>query len=78
MGDTDPASKVLVVGGMCPAVVTTAAGYVRRRKGDSLAAVDDQGNRTLDEALAIVRPFLDPLLQNTASGSWRSDHRAWA
>jgi hypothetical protein len=33
---------------------------------------------TLDDALAIVRPFLDPLLQDTASGAWRSDRRAWA
>ncbi len=33
---------------------------------------------TLDEALATVRPFFDPLLQNTASGIWRSDRQAWA
>jgi hypothetical protein len=33
---------------------------------------------TLDEALAIVRPFLDPLLQSTASGGWRPDRRVWA
>src|SRR5690349_6562068 len=32
------------------AVVTTAAGYTHRRKGDSLAAVDDQGNRNLVDA----------------------------
>jgi uncharacterized protein YbjT (DUF2867 family) len=32
------------------ALVTTAAGYIRRRKGDSLAAVDDRGNRNLIDA----------------------------
>jgi len=32
------------------AVVTTAAGYVRRRKGDSLETVDDLGNRNLADA----------------------------
>lgn len=26
--------------------------------------------RTLDEALAVVRPFLDPLLDGTAAGTW--------
>ena len=33
--------------------------------------------RTLDEALAIVRPFLDPLLERTAVGSWNRGVRAW-
>jgi len=32
------------------AVVTTAAGYTRRRKGDSLETVDDLGNRNLVDA----------------------------
>src|SRR5206468_12288162 len=32
------------------AVVTSAAGYTRRRKGDSLEKVDDLGNRNLIEA----------------------------
>ncbi|MGI0148750.1 MAG: SDR family oxidoreductase, partial [Thermoplasmata archaeon] len=32
------------------AVVTTAAGYMRRRKGDSLETVDDLGNRNLADA----------------------------
>src|SRR5437899_8832472 len=32
------------------AVVTTAAGYTRRRKGDSLEKVDDLGNRNLVDA----------------------------
>jgi hypothetical protein len=33
--------------------------------------------RTLDEALATVRPFLDPLLQGTASGSWHPHEALW-
>lgn len=33
--------------------------------------------QTLDEALDIVRPFLDPLLDRTASGSWDSGSRRW-
>jgi uncharacterized protein YbjT (DUF2867 family) len=46
---TDPASLSPVLDGV-DAVVTTAAGYVRRRKEDSLAAVDDRGNRNLVDA----------------------------
>jgi uncharacterized protein YbjT (DUF2867 family) len=45
----DPASLERVLDGV-DALVTTAAGYVRRRKGDSLAAVDDHGNRNLVDA----------------------------
>jgi uncharacterized protein YbjT (DUF2867 family) len=45
----DPASLEPALDGM-DALVTTAAGYVRRRKGDSLAAVDDRGNRNLVDA----------------------------
>ena len=33
--------------------------------------------RTLEEALAIVRPFLDPLLDATASGTWRPRDARW-
>jgi len=33
--------------------------------------------RTLDEALATVRPFADPLLDGTAQGSWRPDDHRW-
>jgi hypothetical protein len=33
--------------------------------------------RTLDEALAIVHPFLDPLLDGTAAGSWSREVGAW-
>lgn len=32
---------------------------------------------TLDEALAVVRPFLDPVLYGTAVGSWDKESRAW-
>lgn len=37
------------------AVVTTAAGYTGRRRGDSLATVDVQGNRNLVDAAANAR-----------------------
>ncbi len=33
--------------------------------------------RTLDEALAIVRPFLDPLLDGTAAGTWDRQFGEW-
>ncbi|MGH2924369.1 MAG: nucleotidyl transferase AbiEii/AbiGii toxin family protein, partial [Solirubrobacterales bacterium] len=33
--------------------------------------------RTLDEALAVVRPFLDPLLDGTATGRWDPKQRRW-
>jgi len=33
--------------------------------------------QTLNEALAIVRPFLDPLLAGTAAGSWNREVGAW-
>lgn len=33
--------------------------------------------RTLDEALAVVRPFLDPLLDGTAVGTWDPNARLW-
>jgi hypothetical protein len=32
---------------------------------------------TIDDALAIVQPCLDPLLSATAAGTWRSDARRW-
>ncbi|MGC9221709.1 MAG: nucleotidyl transferase AbiEii/AbiGii toxin family protein [Solirubrobacteraceae bacterium] len=31
----------------------------------------------LDEALGVVRPFLDPLLDGTARGTWDPGQRAW-
>jgi Nucleotidyl transferase AbiEii toxin, Type IV TA system len=33
--------------------------------------------RTLDEALAVVSPFADPLLDGTASGRWKPSDRRW-
>src|SRR5216110_3631090 len=45
----DPASLERAMTGS-NAVVTSAAGYTRRRKGDSLEKVDDLGNRNLVEA----------------------------
>jgi hypothetical protein len=33
--------------------------------------------RTLDEALAIVRPFLHPLLEGDADGTWDPRAAAW-
>jgi hypothetical protein len=32
----------------------------------------------LDEALAVVRPFVEPLLSGTARGTWDHERRAWA
>lgn len=32
---------------------------------------------TLDEALAIVRPFVNPLLRGTASGRWNHERGGW-
>lgn len=32
---------------------------------------------TLDEALATVTPFLDPLLEGSAAGRWDPEHRRW-
>ena len=34
--------------------------------------------RTLDGALAVVRPFLDPLLRGEARGSWDPQHQRWS
>lgn len=48
------ASLDVAVGGV-RAVVTTAAGYTGRRRGDSLETVDLQGNRNLVEAAAASR-----------------------
>ena len=33
---------------------------------------------TLDEALATVSPFLDPLLDGSATGTWDLEHRHWS
>src|SRR3972149_146627 len=45
----DPASLDRAMAG-ADAVVTTAIGYLRRRRGDSLQTVDDLGNRNLVDA----------------------------
>lgn len=34
--------------------------------------------RKLDEALDVVRPFIDPLLDGTAAGSWNPQRGVWA
>lgn len=31
----------------------------------------------LEDALTVVRPFLDPLLDGSASGDWNRRRRAW-
>jgi hypothetical protein len=33
--------------------------------------------RTLDDALAVVRPFLDPILRGTAAGTWLPTEMRW-
>ena len=33
--------------------------------------------RTLDEALALVRPYLDPILDGTGTGDWDPEERMW-
>jgi hypothetical protein len=34
--------------------------------------------RTLSEALEIVTPFIDPLLDESAAGTWKPDARRWS
>jgi hypothetical protein len=34
--------------------------------------------QTLEEALAIVAPFLDPLLEGRARGSWEPARSSWS
>ncbi len=34
--------------------------------------------KTVDEALVIVRPFIDPILEGTATGRWRPASGGWA
>ena len=55
----DPPSLLRAMDGV-DAVATTAIGYSRRKKGDSLQAVDDIGNRNLVDAAAAshVRRFV--------------------
>jgi hypothetical protein len=34
--------------------------------------------RTLNEALALIKPFIDPLLNGTAAGDWDPQSQQWA
>jgi len=47
-------------------------GYAREATDSVLADA-----HTLDEALAIVRPFINPLLQGTAGGHWDHERGSW-
>ncbi len=47
-------------------------GYAREAADSVLADA-----QTLDEALGIVRPFVDPLLKGTASGRWEYQRGEW-
>ena len=48
-------------------------GYEREARRSLLSV-----GQTLEEALAFVRPFIDPLLKGTATGSWDRDRRHWS
>jgi hypothetical protein len=48
-------------------------GYAREAEESLLADA-----QTLDDALATVRPFIDPLLQDTARGRWDHERSAWS
>lgn len=47
-------------------------GYAREAAQSLLSSA-----HTLDEALAVVRPFIDPILDGVASGSWDPNRNAW-
>lgn len=49
-----------------------ATGYAREARNARAAIA-----QTLDEALALVRPYLDPILDGTGVGAWHSEDRAW-
>jgi hypothetical protein len=48
------------------------AGYAREAQRSLLSV-----GQTLEQALDIVRPFIDPLLDSTATGSWNRERRRW-
>lgn len=48
-------------------------GYQRESKRSLLTIA-----QTLDEALTIVRSFIDPILDGTATGTWNPDSAMWA
>jgi hypothetical protein len=55
-----------------PDRTTWERGYAAEARRSPLLAA-----RTLEEALAIVRPCLDPLLEGTAGGRWAPDRGEW-
>jgi hypothetical protein len=52
------------------------AGRIRRRGPQARKSLLNDAT-TLDAALAIVRPFLDPVLTGSAAGQWDSRERLW-
>jgi Nucleotidyl transferase AbiEii toxin, Type IV TA system len=48
------------------------SGYAAEAKRSLLT-----NSHTLDEALAVVRPFVDPVLVGTARGTWDNERGAW-
>lgn len=48
-------------------------GYAREARRSLLSI-----GQTLDKALGVVRPFIDPLLEGAATGSWDRDERRWS
>ncbi|HLY85661.1 MAG TPA: hypothetical protein VKO84_04000, partial [Gaiellaceae bacterium] len=48
------------------------AGYAREAERSLLPHA-----KTLDDALVAVRPFIDPLLDGSANGSWDHAGRRW-
>lgn len=56
-----------------PARASWEAGYAREAERSLLPYA-----KTLDEALAAVRPFVDPLLDGSARGSWDRASGRWA
>jgi hypothetical protein len=55
-----------------PELAVWQTGYAAEARRSLIAA------RTLPEALATVRPFVEPLLNGTAKGSWQSRVGAWS
>lgn len=51
---------------------TWEGGYAREANASLLP-----GAKTLDEALGVVRPFIDPLLQRSATGHWNPGSARW-
>lgn len=67
----DPRSLDRAMDGVA-AVATTAIGYMRRRKGDSLESVDDRGNRNLVDAAR--RAKLDRFVFTSILGADRASY----